>query len=119
PLNKVGSLTKINKAFAELEQKYEREPSPEELAELLDLELEQVQTTLGVSSWHVSMDAPFDDGQDASSLIDVLANNDEADTDSNVAYHGSLSIECNRSLATLSERECEVVKMFFGIGYAQ
>ena len=117
PLNKVGSLTKINKAFAELEQKYEREPSPEELAELLDLELEQVQTTLGVSTWHVSMDAPFDDGQDASSLIDVLANNDEADTDSNVAYHGSLSIECNRSLSTLSERECEVVKMFFGIGY--
>jgi RNA polymerase primary sigma factor len=117
PLNKVGSLTKINKAFAELEQKYEREPSPEELAELLDLELEQVQTTLGVSTWHVSMDAPFDDGQDASSLIDVLANNDEAETDSNVAYHGSLSIECNRSLSTLSERECEVVKMFFGIGY--
>jgi len=117
PLNKVGSLTKINKAFAELEQKYEREPSPEELAELLDLELEQVQTTLGVSSWHVSMDAPFDDGQDSSSLVDVLTNNDEAETDSNVAYHGSLAIECNRSLSTLLDRECEVVKMFFGIGY--
>lgn len=117
PLNKVGSLTKINKAFAELEQKYEREPSPEELAELLDLELEQVQTTLGVSSWHVSIDTPFDDGQDASSLLDVLPNNNESETDSNVSYHGSLSVECSRSLATLSEREREVVKMFFGIGY--
>ncbi len=117
PLNKVGSLTKINKAFAELEQKYEREPSAEELAELLDLELEQVQTTLGVSSWHVSIDTPFDDGQDASTLLDVLPNNEEFATDNNVAYHGSLSVECNRTLATLSERERDVVKMFFGIGY--
>lgn len=117
PLNKVGSLTKINKAFAELEQKYEREPSPEELAELLDLELEQVQTTLGVSSWHVSIDTPFDDGQDASTLLDILPNNEEFATDNNVAYHGSLSVECNRTLATLSERERDVVKMFFGIGY--
>lgn len=117
PLNKVGSLTRINKAFIELEQKYEREPSPEELAELLNLELEQILSTLGVSSWHVSMDAPFDDGQDANSLIDVLPNNDELETDSHVAYHGSLSVECGRSLATLTERERDIVKMFFGIGY--
>lgn len=117
PLNKVGSLTKINKAFAELEQKYEREPSPEELAELLDVEIEQVHTTMNVSSWHVSMDAPFDDGNDSNSLIDVIENTNVENTDSKVAYHGSLSIECERALATLSERERDVVKMFFGIGY--
>jgi RNA polymerase primary sigma factor len=117
PLNKVGSLTRINKAFAELEQKYEREPSPEELAELLDIELVQVQTTLGVSSWHVSTDAPFDDGQDASSLLDVLTNPDADSTDDAVAHHGSLSIECARSLSTLAERERDIIKMFFGIGY--
>jgi len=118
PLNKVGSLTKINKAFAELEQKYEREPSAEELAELLDVEIEQIQTTMGVSSWHVSMDAPFnDDGSESNSLIDVLENKGTENTDNDVAYHGSLSIECERALATLPEREREVIKMFFGIGY--
>ncbi len=117
PLNKVGSLTKLNKAFAELEQRFEREPSPEELAELLDLELEQVQTTMGVSSWHISMDAPFDDGGESNSLLDVLQNNDTQNTDHDVAYTGSLSIECERTLSTLSEREREVIRMFFGIGF--
>jgi RNA polymerase primary sigma factor len=117
PLNKVGSLTKINKAFAELEQKYEREPSAEELAELLDVEIEQVHTTMGVSSWHVSMDAPFsDDGSESNSLIDVIENKSTESTDNDVAYHGSLSIECERALATLPERERDVIKLFFGIG---
>jgi RNA polymerase primary sigma factor len=117
PLNKVGSLTKINKAFAELEQRYEREPSAEELAELLDVEIEQIQSTMGVSSWHISMDAPFDDGNESNSLIDVLENNNAATADHDVNYHGSLSIECLRALNTLSERERDVVKMFFGIGF--
>jgi RNA polymerase primary sigma factor len=117
PLNKVGSLTKINKAFAELEQKYEREPSPEELAEMLDIEIEQVQSTIDVSTWHVSMDTPFEDGQESNSLIDVLKDENAPTADYAVEYHGSLSIECMRALNTLSEREREVVKMFFGIGY--
>lgn len=117
PLNKVGSLTKINKAFAELEQKYEREPTPDELAELLDIEIEQIQSTMGMSSWHVSVDAPFEDGQESNSLIDVLENENAESADRHIEYHGSLSIECMRALNTLTEREREVVKMFFGIGY--
>lgn len=115
PLNKVGSLTKINKAFAELEQKYEREPSPEELADILDLDTDQIRTTMSVSTWHVSMDAPFDNEQDAHSLNDVLYDKEDEGTDSGLAYHGSLNIECKRSLETLPEREREIVKMFFGI----
>lgn len=115
PLNKVGSLLRINKAFAELEQKHEREPSAEELAELLDIEIEQVHSSLNITSWHVSMDAPFEDGQESNSLIDILENHNADVTDRQVEHHGSLSIECNRSLSKLSEREREIVKMFFGI----
>jgi RNA polymerase primary sigma factor len=115
PLNKVGSLNKINKAFSELEQEYEREPSADELAEQLDLPTEEIETTLGVAARHVSMDAPFVEGED-NSLLDVLQNNSMPDTDAKLEYIESLRTEIERSLSTLSDRQSDVVKLFFGIG---
>jgi RNA polymerase primary sigma factor len=115
PLNKVGSLNKINRAFSELEQEFEREPSPEELAEQLDIPAEEVETTLGVAARHVSMDAPFVEGED-NSLLDVLENSSTPDTDSMLEYKESLRLEIERSLSTLTERQCDVIKLYFGIG---
>ncbi len=115
PLNKVGSLNKINKAFSELEQEYEREPSSEELAEQLEIPTEEVETTLGVAARHVSMDAPFVEGED-NSLLDVLENSATPTTDSALEYKESLSREIDRSLSTLTDRQCDVIKLYFGIG---
>lgn len=115
PLNKVGSLNKINKAFSELEQTFEREPSPEELAELLEITTDEVETTLGVAARHVSMDAPFVEGED-NSLLDVLENNSMPGTDTHLEYADSLRREIERSLGTLTERQCDVIKLYFGIG---
>jgi len=116
PLNKVGSLNKINKAFSELEQAYEREPSSDELAALLEIPTEEVETTLSVASRHVSMDAPFVDGED-NSLLDVLENGSTPVTDKDLAYHQSLTTEIIRSLNTLTaDRQADVIKLYFGIG---
>ncbi len=115
PLNKVGSLTKINKVFSELEQKYQREPTPEEVAMVLDITVEEVEATLGISARHVSMDAPFTDGE-SNALIDVLENVNAEQTDKHLDYKDSLRIETERTLASLTEREREVIKLFFGIG---
>ncbi len=115
PLNKVGSLNKINRAFSELEQEYEREPSSEELAELLEITSDEVETTLGVAARHVSMDAPFVDGED-NSLLDVLENSGTPGTDTKLEYAESLRREIERSLNTLTERQCDVIKLYFGIG---
>lgn len=115
PLNKVGSLNKINRAFSELEQEFEREPSPEELAGLLDIPTEEVETTLGVAARHVSVDAPFVDGED-NSLLDVLENNTTPNTDESLEYRESLRREIQRSLNTLTERQCDVIMLYFGIG---
>jgi len=115
PLNKVGSLNKINRAFSQLEQEFEREPSPEELATLLEIPTEEVETTLGVAARHVSMDAPFVDGED-NSLLDVLENNHTPKTDQSLEYTHSLRTEIERSLGTLTERQCDVIKLYFGIG---
>ncbi len=115
PLNKVGSLNKINKAFSELEQNYEREPSAEELADLLDIPTEEVETTLGVAARHVSMDAPFIDGED-NSLLDVLEDFAAVRTDSELEYKESLRREIDRSLSTLTDRQADVIKLYFGIG---
>ena len=115
PLNKVGSLNKINKAFSELEQRYEREPTPEELAEVLELQTNEVETTLSVAARHVSMDAPFVDGED-NSLLDVLENDNTEKTDGALEYKDSLRNEIERSLSTLSERQKDVIKLYFGIG---
>lgn len=115
PLNKVGSLNKINKAFSELEQEYEREPSAEELAELLEIPTEEVETTLGVAARHVSMDAPFVEGED-NSLLDVLENSTSPGTDTALEYLESLRREIERSLSTLTDRQADVIKLYFGIG---
>ena len=115
PLNKVGSLNKINKAFSELEQEYEREPSPEELADSLEIPTEEVETTLGVAARHVSMDAPFVEGED-NSLLDVLENSATPGTDQPLEYQESLRREIERSLSTLTDRQCDVIKLYFGIG---
>ena len=115
PLNKVGSLNKINRAFSELEQEFEREPSAGELADLLEITAEEVETTLGVAARHVSMDAPFVDGED-NSLLDVLENIGTPGTDTNLAHGASLRTEIERSLGTLTERQCDVIKLYFGIG---
>ena len=114
PLNKVGSLNKINRAFSELEQEFEREPSSDELAELLEIPTEEVETTLGVAARHVSMDAPFVDGED-NSLLDVMVNNDSPKADTLLMIE-SLQGEIERSLSTLTERERDVIRLFFGIG---
>jgi RNA polymerase primary sigma factor len=115
PLNKVGSLNKINKAFSELEQNFEREPSAEELANLLEIPTEEVETTLGVAARHVSMDAPFVDGED-NSLLDVLENIHSPKTDQDLEYTESLRTEIERSLSTLTDRQMDVIKLYFGIG---
>jgi len=114
PLNQVGSLNKINKAYSKLEQEFEREPSADEIATLLDLPIDKVSDTMKVSGRHVSMDAPFANGEE-SSLLDVLVNHDSLKADAGLIME-SLSKEIDRALSTLTERERDVVKLFFGIG---
>jgi RNA polymerase primary sigma factor len=114
PLNQVGSLNKISKAYSKLEQEFEREPSPEELSKLLELPSEKITDTMRVSGKHVSMDAPFVQGED-NSLLDVLENSDSPRADS-LLMNESLQKEIDRSLSTLTEREREVIRLFFGIG---
>jgi RNA polymerase primary sigma factor len=114
PLNQVGSLNKINKAFSKFEQEHERKPSPEELAETLELQPEKVADTLKVSGRHISVDAPFVDGED-NSLLDVLPNTDSPSADKALIME-SLAREIDRALATLTERESDIVRLFFGIG---
>ena len=115
PLNKVGSLNKINRAFSQLEQEFEREPSSEELATILEISADEVETTLGVAARHVSMDAPFVDGED-NSLLDVLENPNTPGTDAGLEYLESLRREIDRSLGTLTDRQADVIKLYFGIG---
>ncbi|MBQ3634855.1 MAG: sigma-70 family RNA polymerase sigma factor [Bacteroidales bacterium] len=114
PLNQVGSLNKINKAYSKFEQENERKPSAEELAEQLDLPADKVSDTLRVSGRHISVDAPFQEGED-NSLLDVIVNNDSPNADRQL-MNESLSREIERALSTLTERESDIVKLFFGIG---
>src|SRR5687767_6517997 len=113
PLNKIGSINKINKAFSELEQKYEREPSPEELAEVLDVTTAEVVDTMKISGRHVSMDAPFVQGEE-NSLLDVLENDSEETPDSGL-MNDSLRREVQRALSTLTQREADVITLYFGL----
>ncbi len=115
PLNKVGLTNRINKAFSQLEQEYEREPSAEELAEILEIETEEVSATLGISARHVSMDSPLADGEE-STLMDVLENPNANSTDEQLDHNESLRTEIDRSLKTLTERQQDVIRFFFGIG---
>ncbi|MFT3910568.1 MAG: RNA polymerase sigma factor RpoD/SigA [Ferruginibacter sp.] len=115
PLNKVGLTNRISKAYSQLEQEYEREPTPEELATLLDIETEEVAATLGVAARHVSMDQPLFEGEEGT-LIDVLENQNATSTDNELAVNASLKTEIERSLSTLTDRQKEVIRFFFGIG---
>lgn len=115
PLNKVGLTNRISKAYAQLEQEYEREPTPEELAALLEVDTEEVAATLGMSARHVSMDQPLFEGED-NTLIDVLENNNASSADRKMAVDDSLQTEIERSLSALTERQKEVICYFFGLG---
>ena len=114
PLNQVGSLNKIGKALSRFEQEHERRPSAEELAEQLDVPVDKIADTMKVSGRHVSVDAPFVDGED-NSLLDVLPNDDSPMADFSLNQE-SLSKEVNRALDQLNPRERDILKMFFGIG---
>jgi RNA polymerase primary sigma factor len=115
PLNKVGLTNRINKAFSQLEQEYEREPSAEELAEALELEVDEVSSSLSMTTRHVSMDSPLSDGED-NTLMDVMHNPNAESTDEELDHNQSLQTEIDRSLKTLTERQQEVIRYFFGIG---
>ena len=114
PLNQVGSLNKISKELSKFEQENERRPSPEELAERLDIPVDKISDTLKVSGRHISVDAPFVEGED-NSLLDVLPNDDSPMADATLNQE-SLSKEVDRALRQLYDREREILKMFFGIG---
>ena len=115
PLNQVGSLNKINKAFSRLEQEFERAPSAEELAEALEVPEEKIKESLNVSGRHVSVDAPLTTNEDGGTLIDVMINTESERTDSGLMTE-SLQREIERSLSTLTEKEREIIRLFFGIG---
>ncbi len=117
PLNQVGSLNKINKAFARFEQEHERTPSAEELANELELPKEKVTDTLRVAGRHISVDAPFADGED-NSLLDVLVNTDSPNADRGL-INESLATEVERALEILTEREGDIIRYFFGIGCSE
>lgn len=113
PLNRVGALNKIGKAYSNLEQEFEREPSASELAQKLDMEVSEVADTLKISGRHVSMDAPFSQGEE-NSLLDVI-HNDELPSPDQELMKESLKAEIDRALSTLTEREAEVIKLYFGL----
>jgi len=115
PLNKVGLTNRIQKAYSQLEQEFEREPSAEELAEVLELDIEEVSSTLGIAARHVSMDTPLSEGEE-NTLIDVLENPNAERAETNIEHKESLKQEIDRSLKTLTERQKEVICFFFGIG---
>ncbi|MDH5603131.1 MAG: RNA polymerase sigma factor RpoD/SigA [Cyclobacteriaceae bacterium] len=113
PLNRVGSLNKISKTFSELEQRFEREPSPDELAEVLEVTTAEVVDTMKISGRHVSMDAPFVQGEE-NSLLDVLENDMEETPDQEL-MNDSLRREVQRALSTLTQREADVIALYFGL----
>lgn len=113
PLNRVGALNKIGKKFSELEQKYEREPTASEIAEELEMTMSEVTETIKISGRHLSVDAPFAQGED-NRLLDVLTNEAQPSPDNGLMSE-SLKIEVRRALSTLSEREAEVIRLYFGL----
>jgi len=113
PLNRVGALNKIGKAFSNLEQEFEREPSATEIARELDMTPFEVSDTLKISGRHISMDAPFNQGED-NRLLDVIQNEHQPSPD-HILISESLKIEIERALSTLTKREAEVVKLYFGL----
>jgi RNA polymerase primary sigma factor len=115
PLNRVGSLGKLSKAYRDLEQEYERKPTTEELAQVLDMNVEEVADTMQLYGRHVSMDAPLKEGDDnKNSLGDILVNEQQPSPDGTLMKE-SLKQEVENVLSTLNEREAEVIKLYFGI----
>ena len=112
PLNRVGALNKIGKAYSNLEQEFEREPSANELANELEMDVKEISDALTISGRHVSVDAPFTHGEE-NSLLDVIANDEQPSPDNSLMSQ-SLRTEIERALATLSEREAEVLKLYYG-----
>lgn len=119
PLNKIGSINKINKTFVKLEQDFQREPTSEEIAEILDLHPKIVEQSLNASTFHVSMDAPLkDDESTENNLYDVLIN-DETPSPDTTLLDSSLKIEIERLLSTLNDREAEILRYYFGLNGMQ
>ena len=116
PLNRVGTLNRISRAFSALEQKFQREPSPGEVAEELDVSLEEIESTMRIAGKHVSVNAPLIQGEE-SSLLDVLANSEETPDEGMMVK--SLQMEVSRALSTLTEREAEVISSYFGLNGAR
>ena len=117
PLNKIGSINKINKTFSKLEQEYEREPSPEEIAEAMSMNIDDIKEALRTSGRHVSMDAPLQQGED-STLMDVLGDDDQPNPDHTLIKE-SLRREVERALYTLTTREADVIRLYFGLAGEQ
>jgi RNA polymerase primary sigma factor len=115
PLNKVGLTNRIQKTYSQLEQEFEREPSAEELAEALGMDIEEVSASMGIAARHVSVDTPLSEGEE-STLLDVLENPNAEKTDAQLDHNESLKTEIERSLTMLTERQKEVICYFFGIG---
>jgi RNA polymerase primary sigma factor len=113
PLNRVGALNKIGKAYSNLEQEFEREPNASEIARELDMDVGEVADTLKISGRHVSMDAPFTQGEE-NRLLDVIQSDEQPPPDQRLMKE-SLKAEINRALSTLTEREAEVIKLYFGL----
>jgi RNA polymerase primary sigma factor len=115
PLNKVGLSSKISKAFSLLEQEFEREPTAEEIAVMIDVDIQEVAATMNVGAKHISVDQPLIDGEDGS-LIDIMENKNAVGVDENLLVTVSLNTELKRTLDTLTPRQKEVIVYFFGIG---
>lgn len=115
PLNKIGSINRINKAFSELEQRYERPPSADELAEFLECTVDEVRMSQATNGRHVSMDAPLVDGDDSSSSLSDILSSETLPGPEIGLVNESLRIEINRSLSTLTDREGDVVRLYFGL----
>ena len=117
PLNRIGSLTKISKTFSDLEQKFQREPSAQEVAEVIGVTADEVTHSLKIAGRHVSVDAPFSQGEDGS-LLDVLSDVNESNPESEMMAQ-SLILEVQRSLTALTTREAEVISLYFGLNGTQ
>ena len=113
PLNKIGSINKINKAFAKLEQKFERQPNPDEIAELLEVSENEVKESMKNAGRHVSMDAPLIQDEDTN-MYDVVRNNEGPTPETGLIYD-SLRKEINRAISTLTPREADVIRLYFGL----
>jgi RNA polymerase primary sigma factor len=116
PLNQIGTLNKVRKSFSKLEQDFQREPSAEELAEVLNFSTNHITDVLRVSARPVSIDAPLDSSEDSSTLLDILDGNDSVNTDTSMMQE-SMTEDINRYLSVLSQKEIQIIKMFFGIGH--